>query len=205
MKSDRSTLGLAALVFPILTIAAMVIGSPPGGNWSAEQISDFVARGHRPAAFVGMYLLLLAAVALLYLVAALRRRIADGNAGCVFAATGFAAGTAWAVGAPLLFVVPAGLANGGHLPSDPAVVYMLTQVGFGVIFVAGGVMLAVALLAFASGARAAIPGWLRWLTLAAGILGLASAAFFPFFLLLIWSIVLGVYALATKSFDLGPM
>jgi hypothetical protein len=205
MKSDRTTLGLAALLFPILTIAAMVIGNPPGGNWSAKHISDYVARGHRVSAFVAMYLLLLAAVALLYLVAALRRRVADGNASRLFGATGFAAGTAWAIGAPLLFLVPAGLANGGHLPTDPAVIYMFTQAGFGVIFVAGAVMLSVALLAFAFGARAAIPAWLRWLTIAAAIVGLASAAFFPFFLLLLWSLVLGVYALATKSFDLGPM
>jgi hypothetical protein len=198
MGSERSSVGLAALAFPILTFVGLVVANPPGGNYSAKQVANFVAHGHRAVVYLALYLLLLAAVALLYLVSALRGRLAGGNASRLFSATGFAAGTAWAIGAALLFVVPMGLANGGHLPSDQSVVYLFTQAGFAVIFGAGGILLAFAVLSLAAGGGATLPAWLRWLTIVAGVLGLASVAFFPFFFLLLWSIVFGIWTLASR-------
>lgn len=200
MKRDY-TVGVAAVLFPVLTFVGLVLSNPPGGNYSAKHISDFVAHGHRPVIYVSLYLLLLAAAALLYLVSGLRERVVGGFASRLFATTGYAAGAAWAIGAALIFTVPIGLANGGHLPSDSNVIYMFSQAGFVIIFDAGGILLALALLGLAAGARAAVPSWLRWFTVLAGVVGLASFAFFPFFILLIWSLVFGIWLLASGTGD----
>ncbi len=200
MKRDY-TVGVAAILLPVLTFLALLVSNPPGGNYSAKHITDFVAKGHRPAIYVSLYLLLLAAAALLYLVSTLRPRVGEGSASRLFATTGYGAGAAWAIGAVVLFTVPIGLANGGHLPSDSNVIYMFSQGGFAIIFDAGGVLLALALLGFAAGARPVVPAWLRWFTLVAGVVGLASVAFFPFFILLIWSLVFGIWMLASGPGD----
>jgi hypothetical protein len=200
MKADRS-IGLAALAFSVLTFVGLIVANPPGGSFSAKDLSDYAAKGHRPAVYVALNLLLVAAGSLLYLVTRLSARVAAEGSSRIFSPLGFTAGAAWAIGASLLGIVPVGLANGGHLPADNAVVYLLTQLGFIVLFAADGITLGAALLAFAIGGRALIPGWLRWVTVVAGVLGLASPAFFPFFALLLWGIVFGVWALASRG---GP-
>jgi len=45
------------------------------------------------------------------------------------------------------------------------------------------------------GCGAALPSWLRWLTLVLGVIGLASPAFFPSLALLIWGLVTGIWLL----------
>jgi hypothetical protein len=59
---------------------------------------------------------------------------------------------------------------------------------------AGGMLLGCALITFAAG-PVAVPGWVRWSTLVAGIAGLAAIAWFPFFVVYVWAIVLGLWLL----------
>ena len=59
------------------------------------------------------------------------------------------------------------------------------------MFGAGGLLLGCALLTFAAGA-VTLPSWIRWTTLVAGVAALAAVAWFPFFLVYIWAIVIGV-------------
>jgi hypothetical protein len=56
---------------------------------------------------------------------------------------------------------------------------------------AGGLLLGCALVTWAVG-PVALPAWVRWSTLVAGIAGLAAIAWFPFFLVYLWAIVIGV-------------
>jgi hypothetical protein len=44
-----------------------------------------------------------------------------------------------------------------------------------------------------------VPSWVRWATLIAGIAGLAALAWFPFFLVYLWAIVLGVWLLVSPA------
>jgi hypothetical protein len=201
VKRDSSTLGIAAILFAVLTFVGMIIASPPGGNYSAKNIADFVDRGHRAAAVVAVYLMLAAAAALLYLVAGLRERAAGSR---LFAPLAFAAGTAWAIGAAILVTVPLGLMNGAQAAPDGNTVYMLTQAGFAVMFGAGGILLGAALISLALAGFAGVPAWLRWLTLVAGVAGVASIAFFPFFLLLVWALVLGIWLTASGRTEPVP-
>jgi hypothetical protein len=198
LKRDTGLLGLSAILFALLTFIGMVVADPPGGDYKESDIQAFLAHDHRTACVVGVYLMLAGAVALLYLLAALRSRL-SGRLGSFFAATGSVAGAAWAIGAVLVTVVPLGLANGGAVAPEPHTVYMFSQVGFATLFAAGGILLGVTLIALA--AAGALPGWMRVVTLVAGILGLVSPAFFPFMALLIWGLVFGVWSLASKRVD----
>jgi hypothetical protein len=46
--------------------------------------------------------------------------------------------------------------------------------------------------------RGVRPAWLRWSTLVAGVGGLASVAFFPSALLILWGIVIGIWLLFAR-------
>jgi hypothetical protein len=47
-----------------------------------------------------------------------------------------------------------------------------------------------------SGGR--LPAWFRWFSLVVGVLALASMAWLPFFPLLLWGIVAGVWMIAAR-------
>jgi hypothetical protein len=196
LKRDSTFVGAAAVLFALLTFIGMIVIAPPGGDYKESDITDFIAHGHRTSVFVGLYLMFIGAICLLYLVNALRARV-GGRWAPLYAGVSTAAGTAWAIGAVLIAVVPIGLANGAGTAPDAHTVYFFTQAGFATLFGAGAILLGVALIAFA--ASAALPMWLRVVTYIAGIAGLLSPAFFPFFLLLIWGIVFGIWTLVASS------
>jgi hypothetical protein len=184
--------GLGAIVFAVLWIGGVIVASPPGGNYSATDLHDFTAEGHRTAVIVGTVLSLIGVVGLLLLITHLRR-IVVGRGDLVWGA-GLISVVGFALGAVLIDLVPMGLANGGR--AIPATVtYMFTQAGFAAGWGVGGTFLAVTLLAFAISAGATVPGWLRWATIVAGVVGLFSLAFFPFFILVLWALVAGIWLL----------
>ena len=195
MKRDSTFVGAAAVLFALLTFVGMIVVDPPGGDYKESDITSFVAHGHRTAVFVGVYLMLAGAVCLLFLVTALRGRT-SGRWAALFDGVSTAAGTAWAIGAVLIAVVPIAFSNGLDTGPDSHTTYVITQIGFATLFAAGGILLGVALIAFA--ASAALPMWLRSVTWIAGIAGLISPAFFPFMILLIWGIVFGIWTLASR-------
>ncbi len=95
--------------------------------------------------------------------------------------------------------LPIAYAQGGTAValSSPQI-YVINQVGDTIQYGAAGMLLGAAMIALALGARATLPSWLRWLTLCVGVLGLASAAFFPWFLLLIWGLIMGGWLLVAR-------
>jgi hypothetical protein len=122
MQRRSLVAGIGAIAFGVLPIVAFMVANPPGGNYKASDVADFIAKGHRPAVFVSIYLVLLSAVGLLLLLARLRESIAEGSRTTLF----------W---------------------------------GF---------------------------------TLVAGIAALAAVAWFPFFLVYLWAIVVGVALVAIE-------
>ena len=97
-KRESGLLGIASILFALLTFIGMIVADPPGGDYKESDITNFLAHDHRTACVVGVYLMLAGAVALLYVLAMLRSRL-TGRAGALFAATGTAAGAAWSVSA----------------------------------------------------------------------------------------------------------
>ena len=72
MRSTRMMAGCGGVGFGVLFFAAMMVGNPPGGNYSASDIAGYVASGHRVAVFSSVYLAILAVVGLIALLAGLR-------------------------------------------------------------------------------------------------------------------------------------
>ncbi len=107
------------------------------------------------------------------------------------------AATAFAIGFAILVTPPLSLAVGRGEPAAPETTYLVTQAGWLVALGAGGLLLGVALVVLMLGTPAVLPAWLRWVTLAAGVLGLASIGYFPFFFLLIWGVIVGAWLLAS--------
>jgi hypothetical protein len=195
--SGRRSAGLGALAFPILAIAALSVADAQGGSFDSHAVARFTSDGHRNAILVSLALAAVGAAALAvviayltdtYLAAGWHRRI-------VWSATVLAAGmflTGWTVMLAPSYTV----SLGGGPPIQPAVAYTLVEAGLGV-FLLGGAAIGAGLIALAHGA-VAMPTWMRAITGIAGILGLLSIAFDPFFAILAWSLATGIWLIASR-------
>jgi hypothetical protein len=199
MQRRSLVAGIGAIAFGVLPIVAFMVANPPGGNYKASDVADFIAKGHRPAVFVSIYLVLLSAVGLLLLLARLRESIAEGSRTTLFWGFSVSAVAAWLVGYAIAISPSVALAfSGGKLHSLSApVAYTFSETGWVVMYGAAGLLLGCALLTFAAGA-VTLPAWIRWTTLVAGIAALAAVAWFPFFLVYLWAIVVGVALVAIE-------
>jgi hypothetical protein len=192
----HSFAGVGALAFGILTWVAFVIANPPGGDYKVSDVADYLAKGHRPAVFISVYVMLLSAVGLLLLLSRLRDALPAGARATTFWALGIAVVTAWFAGYALVVTPTTALAfSGGKLSTlDPTVAYAIAEGGWALMYGAAALLLGVALILFAAG-PVGVPPWVRWSTLVAGIASIAGLAWFPFFLVYLWAIVLGVWLL----------
>jgi hypothetical protein len=194
--------GIGGIAFAVLTVVTFPLAATPGGNYTASDLTSFVASGHRPAVFVSLYLAVIAASGLICLFARLRQAIVAAGGrqvpDVIFWGAGLAVAIAFLFGWIISFSVPMTYAfsNGGFAIA-PAVTYAIVELGLELVFGAGGILMGLALIGLFIGSRGALPAWLRWVTLVAGIVGLASPAFFPFFALLLWGLVTGIWLLST--------
>ena len=201
MRGSGAVAGIGALAFGILTFVAFFLANPPGSTYKLSDVAAYLAKGHRVVAIVAMYLGWLAVLGLICLLAHLRGYIGDlagaGMAASVFWGAGVAAAASIALG----WCVEGGqiiahLEGGKGLTVTPQVTHLISEVGSVLfIFGAGSALLGFALITLMLASRTTLPGWLRWLTLVAGVCGIAGPAFFTFFLLLLWTIVVGVWLL----------
>lgn len=187
--------GVGALAFGVLLFVAMILANPPGGSFSAHDAAKYVEKGHRPLVIVSIYLAIAAASGLLALLARLREAIASPRVAQAFWGLGVASVAGFVVGWALVASLPIALAYGGHgVSSTPQLTFILAECGWVLMYGAGGILLGVALIVFAA-TRVEAPAWFRWSTLVAGIAALAAPAWFPFFLVMIWAVVAGIWLL----------
>jgi hypothetical protein len=189
--------GVGGLAFGVLAFVALIVASPPGGDYKASDVTSFLAKGHRPAVFLSLYLTVIAVIGLMLLLARLRTAI-EGARGTLFWGFSVASAAAWLVGYAIVMATPAALAfSGGHLSASaipPQTAYVLTEAGWAVMYGAGGILLGAALATFVIG-PVAVPAWVRWVTAVAAVCALAAIAWFPFFLVYLWAIVVGLWTL----------
>lgn len=194
--------GIGGIAFGVLTFAALFVASPAGGTYTPSDVLSFVASNHRAAVFVGLYLTTVAALGLVFLLSRLRDVIGgvgDDESGMqnsfwglrLASAVCMAAGWAVAFSIPIAYA----FAGGGGFTLTSSQTYATIEVGDILVYGPGGIFLGSALIVLFLDGRAALPVWLRWVTLIAGVLGLASPAFFPWFALLIWGVVIGIWLL----------
>jgi hypothetical protein len=132
------------------------------------------------------------------MLARMREAIAGETRARVFWGLGITATAAFAGGLALTASVPVAMGYGGKgVVIAPAVTFTLSEAGWVVAAGAGGVLLGCALFTFALG-PVAVPAWLRWSTLVAGVAAFAGAAWFPLALVVIWSLATCVWLLAAN-------
>jgi hypothetical protein len=202
MKTRPALAGIGSIAFSVLTIVGLAVANPPGGTYKASDAMKYVGKGHHVAVFASVYVLLLAVLGLLFLLAYLRDLISAAPNGertaRIFWAMGIGAATSFAVGWAIVLGNAIAHAFGGSgVVVDPAVTYLASELGFSVVFGPAAILLGFALIALMLGSHAILPGWLRWSTLVAGIAGVVSLAFFPAALVLLWGIVMGIWLLVT--------
>ena len=192
--------GIGGIAFGVLTFVAIVISEAPGGSYSTSHIADYLSSGHRAVAIAAMYLGLLGVLGLVCLLVELRTALAETTAGRVVWGAGIAAAASFAVGWGVLGgQIFAHWEGGKKIVVAPPVTYLLGEVGVIFIFGSAAALLGFALVALVVAARGALPGWLRWFALGAGLCGIAGPAFFPFFVLLLWAIAAGIWLLRARS------
>lgn len=206
MRPQALLASVGALAFGILVFVSFFVANPPGGNYKASDMADYIAKGHRPAVFVSAYLMLIAVVGLYFTLHRLRDLI-DGQRASLFWGFSVGAVAAWLVGYAIVISPAAALAfSSGDLTTlPPTLVYTMSEAGWAVMYAGGGMLLGCALLTFAAG-RVAVGSWLRWFTALAGVAALAGMAWFPMFVVYIWAIVLGIWLLlAGRERAVTPM
>ena len=198
MKREATLGGVGALAFGILTFVALLLANPPGGTYSGQDVADFLARGHRAAVIIAVYVLALAITGLLLMLSRLRSTIA-GSRASTFWALAVASAACWIAGFAIVIAPSTALAfSGGKLTTlSGPLVYTVCEAGWAVAYGGGGILLGLALVIYALGPVAA-PAWVRWTTLVAGIAALASIAWFPQFLVYLWAIAIGVWTLVAS-------
>jgi uncharacterized membrane protein YedE/YeeE len=192
--------GIGSIAFSVLSFTAVTLVNSPGGGYAESTVTDYLAASHFPVVLLGLCMGLLGVVGLLCLLSYLRELIGTGadeqQLGSVFWGTGVASAACFAVGWGFVAGQPVAHAEAGSaLAVPPTVTHLISETGGSVmIFGSGSMLLGLALaILFLKGA--ALPTWLRWLTLIAAIAAFAGLAFFPFALVLLWGVVVGLWLL----------
>lgn len=195
--------GVGGIVFSVFTFAAVVITNAPGGGYREAAATDFVATAHLPAVMFSVLLAMLGVLGLICMFAYLREALsatpANRVAASIFWGVGLVAAAAFAVGWGVAAAGPLGHTEGGSQVSiTPSVTYLISQTGASIIVGIGVMVMGLALIVLVLASRETLPAWLRWFTLIAGVLALASYAYFPAPAVLVWGIVAGVWLIATR-------
>jgi hypothetical protein len=197
MSASTRRAGLAALAFTVTTFAAVALTGTPGGDYEPSQVASYISSGHHVPAFIGGYLGLAGALALIVLTASLRRQlpVTAPAAGDAVWGLGVAAAATAVVGWSLAAGIPVAYAEGGQAGHQLAVssstIYVLGEVASLASFAVPAILVGAALLIVAARLDT-LPAWLRRTTYVAGVCGIAAPFFFPYFLFLLWGIVFGI-------------
>jgi hypothetical protein len=204
MGNDRRLAGIGSLVFTVLLVAAAITANAPGGNYHANDVADFVAKGHRSSVMISLFLVAAAIVGLLVVMAYLcETSFGKGRSGRIAWGTSLFAAGSFLVGWAILITPSMSVALGGGPSIAPEVSYTIMQAGWAVFLVVSGMMLGISFLTLALLGRAA-PTWMRAFTGIVGALALFSLAFFPFWAVFLWGLVIGIWLLVSSPKQTMP-
>jgi hypothetical protein len=202
MQTSRRPAGIALLVFTLGTFAALTMGPAPAGNYSLSQIHSYLAPSSRVMIFAGALIGILAAVALLYYLSALRADMPPGRGRDLLWGSGIAAAATAAVGWMIDAAIPLAYAQGGgHVTLTPSVVYAFGNVASGMVYGPAMIFAGVAVVIGARQVRTA-PRWWRVLGYLGGGCAILSVAYFPYYLFAAYGVVVAAWGLLAKG---GPV
>jgi hypothetical protein len=189
--------GIGALAFGVLTIVGLALMNPPGGTFKESNITSYLEKSHRVAAFAGLYVEILAVVGLILALAFLRDAISSRPTRRLFWTLGMLGAASIILGWTIMDAGAFARAVGGSAVAVSApTTYLVSQVGATIVWGPGAIFLALALITLTGSSSPAVPSWLRWVTLGLAVIALASPAFFPSFALLVWAVATGIWLLA---------
>jgi hypothetical protein len=191
---------LAGAAYVVLFVVGTIVlysGAPSGDDAPAKYIAWYSDSGHRDHTHLGWILLGLSIFALLWFVAALRRSVSVADrVGLLTSVVGIG-GTIYAS----LTLVAVAIEDGVRTMSDdtyrhtvfPPLIHAADDVAW-VTHASGAAGMSAMIIAasYAFMARGSWPKWAGWLGIVAGILTLASVAFFPQFLFLLWILIVSI-------------
>jgi hypothetical protein len=186
--------GAGIIVYALATIAGFMFSGSPGGDYSAADVSSYIAPSHAPAALVLWYVTALGTLALVVFGAGVRSLPGIGGPLSALATIGAALGVtgAWLAGGVDVAMVEGGGAVRSGVPAP--VVYVLTEIGHALA--ACGPAMCVGIIGIVLAVRGAMPVWLAVLSVIGGLCGILAPFFFTAFVYLLWVLVLGVALLA---------
>lgn len=204
MARPTTIAGIGALAFSVLTSIGAIVIKSPGGNYSESNVTEYLAAGQFPFALLGLCLGLFGVVGLLCLLSYLREMMGTAantqQLGNVFWGAGVASAACFAVGWGFMAGQPVAHAEAGSvLAVPPTITHLISETGGSVMIFGSGAMLLGLALAILFLKPAGLPAWLRWLTLVAAIGAFAGLAYFTFFLVLVWGVIVGLWLLIASN------
>ena len=196
--------GVGSLAFGVLFFTALILVNSPGGGYTESTVTQYLAAAHFPVVLLALCLGLLGVVGLLCLLSYLRELMGQDadtqQLGNIFWGTGVASAACFAVGWGFVAGQPVAHAEAGSvLAVPPTITHLISETGGSVMIFGSGAMLLGLALAILFLKPGALPAWLRWLTLVAAIAAFAGLAYFPFILVLLWGVVIGLWLLIADS------
>ena len=197
---------LAGIVYVVLFVVGIILvaGGRPAADAPPSKVIPYYQHGsHRDRVHLGTFLILIGVFFLIWFVGALRELVRS------YAGEGILATVTGIGGAVYAALTLAGVAveEGIYTMSDdtyrhevyPGVIHAANDVGY-MLHSAGGVGVGAMIVAVSLAAlRArALPAWVGWLSVLAGIVSIFAFAFIPWFVIAVWLVVASV--LATRAF-----
>jgi hypothetical protein len=189
---------ISGVFFVALFVVSFLSLDTPDGDASDGAWRDYWEdSGNRAQGIVASITMCLAAICFLWLVAALRRRLADAVGTDAAYAGGVAAGALMFLASIGAGLIPIGYALADvKLPDDPDVIRMVDGIYYGTIFLPLPYALAAFLipLFFALRGSYLVPTWLEYATLLLGVVMLTGPLLFvaPHALLMLWTLAISV-------------
>lgn len=181
----------------LFLISFMTMNTPETDASNREWTSYWEDSGNRAAGMTASIAMMLAAIAFLWLVAALRRRLTPAIGTDAFYAAGIAAGALMFVSGLGAGLIPFGNELGDvPIPDDADVIRLIDGLYFGTLFLPLPYALAGFLIPLFFALRGAflVPRWLEWATLVVGVVALTGPLTFvvPHALFMLWTLAVSV-------------
>jgi hypothetical protein len=210
VAQDRRLAGIGALGFVVSLLVAFTLFGPKSGAYSPAETAAFVGQSST-SLVVSVYLFAVSMIGLVALMAYLTDTyLADGRLARLAWDAALLAAASVLVGWGL-YLAPSTAVIAGGPAIDPAISYTFISAGFVALFGVGGMLLGAALLVLAIAGLAA-PMWIRALTGLAGLAAFLSWAFLlatgwspnqwlpiPFYLVVVWGLVTGMWLLVSAE------
>jgi hypothetical protein len=189
--------GVVSALLLFFGASLMFSSTPNTANKSADEVAQEWAdwiddSGHRASALIGGFLVILAAIALIWFACTLAARLA--RASQVMIGFAILAGAGLAVGAAGPLALTGGHAFGDDpVPTDGNVIFFVFSLAFPLILAVFGLAASAFIATVVVVGRRDLPMWLvvfGWIAVAAGI---AAVEFVPIVLVLLWLIAAGIY------------